>query len=154
MWSDSTSRWCIPNLDIVLTWTLTRKKLQCSIVDAKSSIKVTQDDTDRAFVSWHCDKFKTDNALMYHILSKIFIDRWIWIHKERKSNQDGVFFNINKQFLALAMCSGRSQKQRERCKPHTMVKKAKRLWQVFCTPQEIALNNGEPCQFWPQWNQW
>ena len=47
---------------------------QVLIVDM-SNLKKTQDCLDRAYVSWQCDVFKIDNSLVYHIISKIFMDK-------------------------------------------------------------------------------
>ena len=69
------------------------------IVDAKSNLMMAQDGLDRAYISWQCDTFKIDNACMYHIPSKIFMDMDAHVYlNQRKSNLDGqpVFFDIHK----------------------------------------------------------
>ena len=71
------------------------------IVNTKLNLKQTQDSQDRAYVIWHCDTFIKDNASVYHILSKFFKDKGIYVLvKQRKSRQDGqaVLFNICKQY--------------------------------------------------------
>ena len=60
------------------------------IVDAKLNLKQTQECLDRAHVSWECDTFKINNTLVYHMLSKVFMDMDAYDYvKQRKSMQDG-----------------------------------------------------------------
>ena len=57
---------------------------------------------DRVCFDYQCVKFKIDKALMYQILSKVFMDMHAYVNKkQRNSMQDGntVYFNIHKQFL-------------------------------------------------------
>ena len=45
------------------------------IVDAKSDLKMTQNDLVNASVDWQSDPFKINNVSLYHILLKTFMDR-------------------------------------------------------------------------------
>ena len=49
-------------------------------VDDKSNLKMTQDSLNRAYVSWHYNTFKIDNASMYCILVKIFMDMDTYVY--------------------------------------------------------------------------
>ena len=61
--------------------------VRAPIVDAKSNLKMTQD-LDRVYVNGLCDTFKIYNALVYHILLKIFIDMDANVYmKERKNDR-------------------------------------------------------------------
>ena len=59
---------------------------------------------ETACISWQCDTFKLDNALVYHNLLKIFIDTdacMYMTHRKSKYNGWAAFFDINKQFLCI-----------------------------------------------------
>ena len=61
---------------------------------------MTQECLDSINLSKKGDTFKIDNALLYLILSKIFMDMDAYVHmKQRKNAQDSwaLFFNIHKQ---------------------------------------------------------
>ena len=66
-------------MDMRLTLTL-GEIIRALIVDVKSSLKITQDGLDREYVDWQCDTFKIDNALVYHILSNIFMDTDAYVY--------------------------------------------------------------------------
>ena len=89
------------------------------IVNAKSNLKQTQECLDNAHVSWKCDIFKINNALVYHILSKIFIE---WIHMYTQ-NRVRVCRTVKlhsstsiSDFLVMTMWPGRLQKQEKAAK--------------------------------------
>ena len=68
------------------------------IVDAGSKPQKNQDWLDKKHVDHQCDTFKIDNAMMYCILSKVFMDLDAYVAvKQRKSGLDGfaVFFNAH-----------------------------------------------------------
>ena len=44
------------------------------IVNSKSNLRLTQETLDRAHLSHQVDTFKINNAMVYQILSKVFID--------------------------------------------------------------------------------
>ena len=72
------------------------------IVDAESYLKMTQDSLDRACLSYQWDRFKVNNALVYHILSMVFADTDACVNvKQRKSTQNGreVYIDIQKHLL-------------------------------------------------------
>ena len=86
------------------------------IVDAKSNLKMTQDSLDRAYVSWQCNTFKVVKALVYHILSKIFMDMDAYVYmRQRKSRLDFELCSLMTiiDFLALTMWPGRPQMQKK-----------------------------------------
>ena len=69
------------------------------IVDAKTNLKMVQDSLDRAYLSYQCDTFKIDNALVYQILTKMFMDMDTYVDmKGRKGIQydQAVFFDVHK----------------------------------------------------------
>ena len=55
-------------------------------VDAEGNFKMTQETLDRAYLSYQVDTFKTNNALVYQILSNVFMvmDADIYV-KQRKT---------------------------------------------------------------------
>ena len=63
---------------------------RASIIDARLNLRMTQDMLDREYLSYQCNTFKIDNALMYHIFSKMFTDMDAYIYmKQRRGMQDG-----------------------------------------------------------------
>ena len=46
----------------------------------KLNLKMNQECLDRAFVSWHCDTFKINNVLVFHILWKIFMEMDAYVY--------------------------------------------------------------------------
>ena len=67
-----------------------------------SNLKQTQNCLNIAYINWHYDTFKLDNASVYPFLLKIFMDTDTYVYvKQRKSIQDGqfVFFDIHKHFF-------------------------------------------------------
>ena len=44
------------------------------IIDFEMNLKMSQDSLDRVYLDQQCNAFKIVNALVYHILSKIFMD--------------------------------------------------------------------------------
>ena len=83
------------------------------IVDSRSDLKLNQETLDRTYLDHPCDTFKINNAMVYQILSKMFMDMDNYIYvKQRKSMQDGQCFSMSiSNFLALSMWSGRPQSQ-------------------------------------------
>ena len=69
---------------------------KASIVDVKSNLKMTQDGIAKEYESWQCNNVKIDNALVNHILLKIFVYMYVCL-KLRNSTQDGLamFFDIH-----------------------------------------------------------
>ena len=60
------------------------------IFDAKLNLKMNQESLNRAYVSYQCDTFKVNNALVYQILLEVFMDMDTYVYmKCRKSKQDG-----------------------------------------------------------------
>ena len=59
------------------------------IVDLKSNLKLSQEALDRIYLDCQCDTFKIENALVYQILSKVFMDMDAYVKvKQRKKMQD------------------------------------------------------------------
>ena len=72
------------------------------IINTKWNLKIIQETLDRAYLNYQVDTFKIDNALVYHILSKVFTDMIAYIYvKQRKAIQDiqAVYFDVQKHFL-------------------------------------------------------
>ena len=70
-------------------------------MDAESNLKLTQECLDKAFLSYQCDTFKIANVLVYHFLSRVFMDMDAGVYmKQRKSVQDcsTVIFDIHNWF--------------------------------------------------------
>ena len=44
------------------------------IVNLKSNLKLNQETLDRDYLEYQCGRFKIDKALVYQILSKVFMD--------------------------------------------------------------------------------
>ena len=59
------------------------------IVNGKSNLKFNQKSLDRVY-HYQCDTFKIDNALVYHVLLKMFMktDAHVYM-KQKKSTKDG-----------------------------------------------------------------
>ena len=71
------------------------------IVDSRLNLKLNQENLDKAYLH-QCDTFKINNALVYQILSKMFMNKDAYVYvKQRKGMQDSqaVYFDIHKQFL-------------------------------------------------------
>ena len=52
--------------------------------------KLTQDSLDRAYFNHQCDTFKINNALVYQIISKIFVGTDAYVYgKQSNTTQDG-----------------------------------------------------------------
>ena len=54
------------------------------IFHRRSKLKQTQECLDRAYFSWQCGTFKINNALVYHILLKIFTDMDAYANMKHK----------------------------------------------------------------------
>ena len=101
---------------------------RASIVDSRLNLKLNQESLDRAYLEPQCNKFKINNALMYHILSKMSMDMDTYIYmKQKKETQYGQQFSSTsiRNFSALTMWPSRSQKQKESCKTPTMMVREK-----------------------------
>ena len=75
---------------------------RASILDAKSNINLTQEFSDRVFLSYQYIIFNIDNALVHNIISMMFMDTDSYIYmKQRKSKQgdQAVYFNVHKHFV-------------------------------------------------------
>ena len=68
------------------------------IIDAKSNLKMAQESLDRAYLSYHVNTIKMNNALVCQILSKVFtnMDAYVYL-KQRKATQNGksLYFDGN-----------------------------------------------------------
>ena len=53
------------------------------IDETKSNPKQTHDYLNRAYVIWQCDVFKINNALVYYILSKVFMDTEAYVYMKK-----------------------------------------------------------------------
>ena len=63
---------------------------RASIVDSRMNLKLSQESLDRVYLDHQCGTFKIKNALVYQILSKMFMDMGAYIYvKQRKSMQYG-----------------------------------------------------------------
>ena len=73
------------------------------ILGTKPNLKMTKNGLDRANVDCQCDSFKLNNILVYHILSKIFIDKemYVYVKQRKRIHGQALFFNIHKCFLPL-----------------------------------------------------
>ena len=97
------------------------------IINSRSSLKLSQDSLDRAYLDHQCDTFNIDNALVYQILSNIFMDMDAYVYVKQKKGcrmikQCSLKFTSN--FLALIMWPDRLQKQKKSYKTTTtMVRK-------------------------------
>ena len=72
------------------------------IADSRMNLKLNQEALERVYLDYWCDTFKIDNALVYQILLKMFMDMDAYVYvKQRKEMQDSqaVFFDIHKLFL-------------------------------------------------------
>ena len=75
------------------------------IVNEMSNTKFSEARLDKLYYLYNVYTFKLDNALVYQILSKIFMDTDAYVYmKQRKSLQDveAVYLDVQKLFLGLA----------------------------------------------------
>ena len=75
--------------------------------DAKSNLKMTWDWLEMKFVDSQWTTFKIKNALMYHILLKIFMNTDVYVYmKWMKIAHYGqaLLFDIHQWFLSHARC--------------------------------------------------
>ena len=47
---------------------------RASIVDSKMNLKINQESLYRVYLDYQCDTFKINNALVYQIVLKVFMD--------------------------------------------------------------------------------
>ena len=83
------------------------------IIDAKSSLKMTQETLDKAYLNYQVDAFKIDNAMVCEILSKVFtnMDAYVFMKQRWMIKQcTSMFTSIS---LALTTWPGRLQKQKK-----------------------------------------
>ena len=80
--------------------------MRAHIVDSKMNLKMTQDNLDRIYLSYQCDAFKIDYAMVHQTLLKMFTDAYACVYvKLRKAMQESqaVFFDIHKLNLRRVM---------------------------------------------------
>ena len=59
------------------------------IVNAKSNLRLGQDSMDRIYMDYQTDTFKVENAMVYQVFTKMFIDTDIFVYvKQRRGMQD------------------------------------------------------------------
>ena len=125
----------------------------------ESCTSSNQETLDRVYHHYQCNIFMINNVLVYHILSKLFMDMGEDIYaKQRISTQDGhlVFFDIHQHFLGPNHVTRQATDAENRCKPFTMMMRGKvGIGQVCHTSQGTACHHGEPYRLWLWWNgQW
>ena len=73
------------------------------IIETKLNLRLNHDSLDRIYRDYQTDTFKVYSALQYQILSKMFMDRDVFVYvKQKRSMQDGqaVFVNANVHFFS------------------------------------------------------
>ena len=68
-----------------------------SIVNSKSNLKFSQDSLGRIYLNHKCDTLNIKNALVYQILSKMFMETDA--HVSVTQGGQAAFFNVHKQLF-------------------------------------------------------
>ena len=50
------------------------------IINSRTNLKLSQDSLNRVYLDEQCDTYKIDNALVYQILSKMFMDMDAYVY--------------------------------------------------------------------------
>ena len=58
------------------------------IFDSKKNLKLNQESLDKAYLDHQCNTFKTNGALVYQILSKVFMDTNAYIYMKQRNGTD------------------------------------------------------------------
>ena len=74
------------------------------IIDSKMNLNLNQETLDRVYHDYQCGTFKIYNALVYHILLKVFTDMDAYVYVKQRKKYAGWLSSLLQHPQVISQC--------------------------------------------------